>query len=118
MMDCLPQIHLAALHSESGFRSAVPGLGVLCRSPGDMLIGAGGYQNSLGRGSVYLAAGKEPWVFGGVKAGFIGGVVTGYRDSAVPMLAGFASYKQVHLTLIPKVPGLTPWTLGLSFTIQ
>ncbi len=114
--DCLPHIHVAAIHAEPGFRSSTPGLGALCTFD-EFMAGAGAFKNSLGDTSAYAAVGAQPWRLGPVKVGAIIGGVTGYPQSPTVMAAGFVSVGPVHLTLIPKLPGKTPLTLGLSFTI-
>jgi hypothetical protein len=115
-MDCLPQVHVVAIHAEHGYRSEIPGLGALCRK-GDFLAGAGAYRNSLGKSTAYIAGGWQPLTYGSVRAGVIVGLATGYRPHPVPMAAAFVSVWHVHFTLIPKVEGKTPATAGISFTV-
>lgn len=50
-MDCLPHILAIALHSQGGFNTAVPGLGLFCRADA-YIAGAGAYANS--------GSGQEP----------------------------------------------------------
>lgn len=117
MMDCLPHIHVAALHAEPGYRTATPGIGILCKQA-DTLLGAGLYSNSIGNLSKYAFAGWQPLQLGQVKLGVIAGVVDGYRmnnGGATPMAALVASYKHIHLTLIPGTPK-NDAALALSFT--
>lgn len=122
MMHCLPQIHVAAIHAQAGFRSDVPGLGVLCRNDGDAVIGAGGYSNSIGKFSAYAIAGYEPFRIGSVRFGAIAGVVNGYGRGVTPMAAAVASipfnWGEMHIVLIPPVPRVTPLTVQFSFTIK
>jgi hypothetical protein len=117
MMDCLPHIHVAAIHAESGFSSATPGLGILCKQT-DTLLGAGVYSNSIGNLSKYAFAGWRPLQIDAIKLGVIVGVVDGYRmnnGGAAPMAALVASYKHINLTLIPGTPKNVA-ALALSFT--
>lgn len=114
-MDCLPQIHVAAIHADHGYRSFTPGIGVMCK--GKVLVGAGLYKNSLGDGSTYAAVGYQPWIVGGVKIGAIVGAATGYKHyDVVPLAAVLMSYKHLHFTFIPEVKAKTPAVLGISFT--
>jgi hypothetical protein len=115
-MDCLPHIHLVAIHAEPGYRSETPGVGALCRRE-TFLAGAGVYRNSVHRDTGYVAAGWQPWELGAMRIGGIAGIATGYRDYPVPVAAVFLSVWHVHLTLLPKVPGATPATLGVSLTL-
>ena len=114
-MDCLPHIHVAALHAEQGYRSFVPGLGAFCRD-GDTLLGAGVFKNSIGNTSAYFVGGLQPLRFGSVKAGAVLGAATGYYHAVVPLGAAVLSYKHIHLSVIPKVEGKAPATLAFSFT--
>jgi hypothetical protein len=114
-MDCLPHIHVAAIHADHGYRSFTPGLGVMCESK--VLLGAGAYKNSLGDLSTYAAAGYQPWKLGALKIGALAGVATGYKHyDVVPLAAVLVSYKNLHFTFIPEVKTKTPAVLGLSFT--
>jgi len=114
-MDCLPHIHVAAIHADHGYRSFTPGIGAMCR--GKYLLGAGVYKNSLGNGSAYAAAGWQPWTLWGVKIGGLAGVVSGYEeDRVVPLAALFVSYKHLHFSFIPEVKTKTPAVMGFSFT--
>ncbi len=117
-MDCLPHIHVAAIHAEPGYRGDTPGLGVLCRNESSVLVGAGIYSNSIGNISKYAFAGWQPLQLGDVKLGFVAGAVDGYRlrnGGAVPMAALVVSYKHLHFTLIPGTPK-NAGALGISFT--
>ena len=116
-MDCLPQLHVAAIHAEAGFNSFTPGLGVLCRKK-DYLAGAGVYHNSIRKTSAYAIIGWQPWEVAGVKFGVVVGVATGYYQPIMPMAAGAISYRGVNLLLIPRVQGVTPATLALSFDLH
>lgn len=114
-MDCLPHIHVAAIHADHGYRSFTPGIGTMCKSK--YLLGAGIYKNSLGNSSVYAAAGWQPWKVSGLDIGGLAGVVSGYeKDRVVPLAALLVSYKHMHFTFIPEVKTKTPAVLGISFT--
>jgi len=121
-MDCLPHIHLAAIHSEAGYRSATLGVGVLCRE-NDVLAGTGIYRNSIGMTSRYAAVGLQPFRIGGWRLGAVAGVVTGYGPTR-PLAGGFTSMRwrwlgpdgELHFMLIPPVSHLSPATAGLSFS--
>lgn len=118
-MDCLPQLHLAAIHAPAGtYQSATPGLGALCRD-GVWLAGAGALRNSLGRDSVYLMAGAQTDT--PVRVGVVIGAISGYRDQPLPFAAVAVSYGNVHLTIIPPVRGVVPGrrlplAIGVSIT--
>ena len=116
-MDCLPHLHLVAIHAERGYRSEIPGIGVLCREK-KSLVGGGVYRNSVHRETAYLAAGWQPVEAGMMRLGVIAGMASGYRDYPVPIAAGFVSIGHLHLTLVPKVRNTTPATLGISFTLD
>ena len=122
-MDCLPHFHVAAIHDSAGFRSATPGIGVLCtKEESSEMMGAGIFDNSIGRGSVYGMYGWRPVTVGPVKLGVFGGVITGYKKSA-DLFAGVSaslpfSWGEAHVLLLPNVPKVSPTTLGLSFTVR
>lgn len=120
-MDCMPQLHLAAIHAEPGYRGDTPGLGVLCRD-GDLLAGAGLLRNSIGQRSAYAIAGWQPLRLGPVRIGAVAGAINGYRyrdGAAMPFAAGVVSVPagraEIHLTVIPSSP-VSPATLGLSLS--
>lgn len=120
-MDCLPQLHIAAIHDQSGFRSATPGIGALCRD-GIYLGGAGYFSNSEGGRSAYAILGAQPWRIGTVRVGAFGGWVTGYKMHPSGMPWGAAAFSlpvsdyEVHLTVIPRVDKVTPLTAAFSIT--
>ena len=122
-MDCLPQLHIAAIHAEPGYNSVVPGIAVLCSLPElNNLIGSiGTYQNSIGKRSNYIVGGQYLGHVGTIKYGYIVGFVDGYpiRDGApIPMGAAIVSIPmqegQLHLTIIPPVPHYTPMLVQFS----
>jgi hypothetical protein len=118
-MDCTPHIHIAAYHAEPGFKSATPGVGVLCRD-GDISYGAGGYSNSIGRGTVYGALGLQPLRMGDWRFGVLVGAATGYVASPVVPLGGLfiSTPKGVNLTVIPPVQPYAPLTIAISWEFR
>jgi hypothetical protein len=118
MMDCLPQLHVAAIHAESGYNTATPGIGVLC-ADGNYILGAGMFRNSISKKSSYAIGGKYLGTINGIQYGLIGGVINGYNNGKVLPLGGFvASYKQMHLLFTPPVSGQSPALVEVSFTIK
>ncbi len=127
-MDCLPQIHMVAIHSEPGYRSLVPGVGLLCEKD-SYILGGGQYSNSIGRMSAYVMVGKYLFEYDSTRIGAIAGGVTGY-DTGTPMgsapLAGMTLTKEVHwgpihsinALLVPKVQGLTPAFVQFNLTLN
>ena len=113
-MDCLPQIHVAAIHAEHGYRSFTPGIGAFCRA-GRAIVGAGGFRNSIGRGTAYAAGGYQ-WPVRSLRVGGYAGLATGYRPHPVPFGAMLVSAGHFHLSFIPEIKGKTPMTFGFSFT--
>ena len=77
-LDCLPQIHVAAIHAQAGYNGDTPGLGVICRND-DTLLGAGFYRNSIAKHSNYATVGYQPFTAAGVRLGAFAGVVNGYE---------------------------------------
>ncbi len=121
-MDCLPQLHTIAIHAEDGYRAAVPGLGILCKQKSN-IAGIGFYQNSIGRQSEYLFAGRYLWRYKSASIGLIGGAVTGYWDSKPSPLGGLVAsistrHGGVHFIGAPTVKNLTPAFVQVSFTFN
>lgn len=121
-MDCLPHIHVAALHapSEQQFRTFTPGLGVLCRKA-DWLAGAGVYRNSIGTTSKYVMGGYQPLRIGPVAVGAFVGAVDGYRRNhgGFNPMGGLAlSWGHVHVIAWPQVKDYSPAGLAVSFTFR
>ena len=129
-MDCLPHILAIALHSQGGFNTAVPGLGLFCRAD-SFIAGAGAYANSEKaverKVSQYAFVGWQPFKLGDLRAGAMVGLVNGYSYNSgrtLPMAAAVLSYPlprpfaEAHLTVIPPVRGVTPAVAQLSFTLR
>lgn len=121
-MDCLPHFHAVAIHADAGFRGDTPGVGILCRE-NYAILGAGVFSNSIGKVSKYAAIGVQPIEIGSVKVGAYFGVVDGYvYNEGKPFVfgAGFVSWRldkiELNLSVIPLVEGVTPFTVGFSFT--
>ena len=118
-MDCGPQLHLAAYHAEPGLRSAIPGVGVFCRTDNALILGAGAFSNSIGSRSSYVFAGYQPWQLGTVKIGAFGGVIDGYGRGAMPwgaLALSIPIYQrtELHISAIPPVKNVVPLTFALS----
>ena len=132
-MDCLPHILALALHSQGGFNTAVPGLGLFCRAD-SVIAGAGAYANSEKaverKVSQYAFGGWQPFKLGDLRAGAMVGLVNGYSYNSgrtIPMAAAVLSWPlptalrpldAAHITLIPPVRGVTPAVAQLSFTLR
>ena len=121
-MDCLPHIHVAALHapSEQKFRTFTPGIGVLCKQ-GDLSAGAGVYSNSVGDRSKYVMGAWQPLRMGPVNVGAFAGIVDGYkanRGGFVPMAGLALSWGHVHIIAWPKYKDYTPAVVAVSFTFD
>jgi hypothetical protein len=102
-VDCLPHILAIALHSQGGFNTAVPGLGLFCRSD-SIIAGAGAYANSEKavdrKVSQYLLAGAQPLQLGPVRLGAVAGLVNGYAHRSLQ--------HQRHELQVPVLGSMTP----------
>jgi hypothetical protein len=126
-MDCLPQLHLAAIHAQAGYRGDTIGLGVFCRLAGekpDWSIGAGRIRNSVEGHSNYASMGYQPWAVGGVRLGGFAGTINGYsykNGGYFPYAGALASipmpFGEVHLVGIPMTPH-TPATVEFSIAVR
>ena len=129
-MDCLPHILAIALHSQGGFNTAVPGLGLFCRDDA-YIVGAGAYANSEKaverKVSQYAFGGWQPLKLGDLRAGAMVGLVNGYSYNSgktIPMAAAVLSYPlprpfaEAHMTVVPPVRGGTPAVAQLSFPLR
>lgn len=119
-MDCLPQIHVAAIHapSEVEHKTFTPGIGVLCRIE-TVSFGAGVYSNSVGKPSKYATGAWQPFKIGPVAVGAFAGVVDGYRANNggfIPMAGLAASWGHIHVIAWPKYKDYTPAVVAISFT--
>ena len=122
-MDCLPHIHAVAIHAPPSpeYRTSVPGLGALCRD-GDRVLGAGGYNNSNGDFSKYVAVGVQPWRAAGLRIGGIVGTVDGYKSGhAEPLAAALLSapvrWGEIHAIISPPF-GDKPLAVEFGATIR
>jgi hypothetical protein len=87
-MGCLSValvLHLLSAHSEPGFENANVGAGLECRITKELSAEMGGYRNSYGRGSAYVAGGyrhtfDSQWAIGAAI-----GIATGYPDGTIPI---------------------------------
>lgn len=113
-MDCMPQVHVAAIHAKSGYETFTPGIGALCR--GDWITGAGVYRNSYRDPAAYAVIGKQPWSIGPVKIGAVFGGAVGYEDAVTPLVASFVSYGNIHFTVAPSFKKMAPAVVAISFT--
>lgn len=127
-MDCLPQLHVAALHDVAGYRGDTSGLGVLCRRPmllgPEWMAGAGRFRNSVAGYSNYVSMGYQPWTVQGVRLGGFAGIINGYpyRSGGYFPYAGTMasvpfSFGEFHLVGLPMTPH-SPSTLELSVSIR
>ena len=127
-MDCLPQLHLAAIHDVAGYRGDTTGLGLICRRPvstwEDGLVGAGRFRNSVAGYSNYAAVGHQPWRLGSVRLGGFAGVINGYQyrnGGYFPFAAAMASvpvpFGEVHAVALPAT-SFSPTTFEISIAIK
>jgi len=126
MIDCLPQIHMVAIHATPGYQDTVPGFAALCEYD-RYLAGVGTYKNSIGRVSEYAMVGAYAFQYEKFRVGAIAGVVNGYRDdNGVSPLGGvITSYKlnwhgidSLNTLLVPPVQGLTPAFIQFNITLE
>jgi hypothetical protein len=116
---CSPLMHLAAAHDGGGYRTATPGMGVICER--DVYVGAAGlFSNSIGRTSRYLAGGAQPFSFGPVRVGAVAGFMDGYAyrgGRAFPFAAITVSVPvgsvTARLMVVPK-SHISPATLAVA----
>ena len=115
----MPQIHVAAIHADPGYRVFTPGIGVLCREE-SLSGGMGFYANSNGGKSAYGMAAWQPIKVMGARLGAFAGMVNGYRRGGgnfVPMAGIAATYGNVNLIAWPKADAQSSAGIGLSFTV-
>lgn len=96
-MDCLPHILAIALHSQGGFNTAVPGLGLFCRADA-YIAGAGAYANS-GSGNAFIGCQDNNgtrFVVGGSGSVFTASYIEGAEQSApaAPAANGYRIFAQ------------------------
>ena len=124
MIDCAPQLHIAAIHVAPGYNTSVPGLALLCLRD-DFILSAGMFQNSIGHQSDYAIAGKYLATWGNVRFGLVAGAINGYplNDyNFIPMAAAVVSVPWgqsiLHFTIIPEVPNVSPALVQLSVSFK
>jgi hypothetical protein len=78
----------ASVHScrTCGYNNFNPGLGLQQKINTDLRLLGGVYYNSYHRTSVYAGAGYQPWQYGAVRFGVLGGLVTNYDNLRVPVI--------------------------------
>jgi hypothetical protein len=142
-MDCLPQLHLAAIHAQPGYQGDTIGLGVFCRlknnqnaqqsaqqgtqqgTQQDWALGAGRFRNSLAEHSNYASAAYQPWTLRTVRFGGFGGIINGYsnyRNGGYFVYAGAlasvpVSFGEIHLVGIPMTSH-TPAVVEISVAVR
>jgi hypothetical protein len=87
-MNCLSValvVHLASIHAPSGFENANYGAGMECRITREIAAEVGGYRNSYGRGSAYVAGGYRYTIDSQWAIGAAIGIATGYPDGTIPI---------------------------------
>lgn len=142
-VDCATHIHVAAHHWQAPqFKSATPGVGVLCRHAHDpaLLGGVSLLRNSRNKPAIYAVAGYQPIKIGGtVRVGALAGLRTravfrqtnnanwtwnpatfDHTDIA-PIAGAVVSWRvmprsELHLVLVPGIRNVTPPTAALSIT--
>ncbi len=124
MIDCGPQIHLAAIHAEGHYNTFVPGLAVLCVEDRNF-ASAGAYDNSIGNASLYAVGGRYLGKVSGVNYGLGAGVVNGYPVNGgdfIPMAGAVLSWPLgkaiIHAFLVPAVRDYTPAFVQFSVSFR
>ena len=74
-----------ACHS-CGYNNVNPGLGLQHDINKDLRVLGGVYYNSYSRVTVYAGAGYQPWQYGIMRFGVMGGLVTNYDNLKVPVM--------------------------------
>lgn len=105
--------------ADKKFNESNTGLGASTK--GGLLFG--GYENSLGRPSFYMAKEwkTDPYRLGplALQAGLLGGAVTGYGRPLMPLLMpevlGSMGDHQMALGLVPPIKNVTPAVLALQY---
>ncbi len=119
-MDCAVQLHLAALHSQPGYESFVPGLGVLCDTD-TLIVGAGEYKNSVNRQSAYAFGGLPVYKARNMSVDAILGYATGYIPNLTPIIGVSVSYAfkgyAIHALVTPafdSVPAVVQFSVSFK----
>lgn len=99
------------------FNEKNPGLGLEVQHGPGRIVG-GIYRNSIDRTSVYAGYAWAPQIAAGVRAGAVGGVVTGYRISPVPLIAPVLMLEGrkagVNFIFVPDVLKEAPGMVGVQ----
>jgi|SRR5581483_1438898 len=108
-----------AKHLDGGehCNSVTEGLGL---EHGDYAVGF--YRNSNCRWSTYAARAWMPIRAGAVRAGLLGGVVTGYQTPVMPAAAGVVSFEGerygANLILVPPAGRASPGVAWLQWKVR
>lgn len=115
-MDCAPQLHIAAYHTQAGYNDKTPGLGIVCRNLEGYLIAVGRFNNSVFKKTNYGIAGYQWRWSESIQAGIFAGVGTGYLNHPTPLVGGVITlWKHVNLIVIPPEPRAdSPLTFALT----
>lgn len=123
-MDCQLHLHTVAFHFDAGYEFTVPGVGALCdtKRP-DLRAMVGLYSNSIAKRSHYAGFTWQPFRVGPARIGAAFGMVDGYRRYTHGYLTGALTFKvsergEMHLTVVPYVPGLVAPAIGVSYSIR
>jgi hypothetical protein len=87
-MNCLSVaivLHLASLHSPSGFDNANYGAGLECRITKEIGAEVGVYRNSYGQGSAYVAGEYRHTFANNWAVGAAIGIATNYPEGTIPI---------------------------------
>jgi hypothetical protein len=110
------------LDREQRFNERNPGLGIEHGLTENTRAVAGFYKNSIYRESAYVGASWAPLIAGNVRAGVVGGVITGYRISPAPMLVPvlMVEGKRIgaNILFVPPVIKDVPATFALQLKIK
>ncbi len=123
MLDCLPLIHLAAVHAVAGYNSDTLGLGLICQK-NSTLASIGRYRNSVTQHSNYALVGYQPVTWLGARWGAFAGMVNGYphRNGGYFPMGGIISsiplpLGELHIAILPKT-AINPVTAEFSVAIK
>lgn len=110
--DTYIDVNLAAYHfnrevtAKSKFREVNPGIG-LEYIKGNVGYMAGTFVNSVNRQSTYVMVSNTPVHISNMHVGVVGGAITGYKDSVVPIGGVLVSFRfkqaGINLVFVPEV---------------